>query len=299
MHVSYGCRHAGACCSSGWPIPIELGRAAAVGLLRGDGSWLVPAPGAPPEVAGTIAVTAGGHCAFHGDGCGIQRALGHAALPSACQHFPREVLIDRRGALVTLSHYCPTAVDLLFDHAGPVEIVEGPPAIPQGDPEGLDARDVLPPLLAEGVLMDLDGYSAWEAHMVRVLCTDDGRSARDAVTTLEHDLAVVQRWRPGDYSLSEEISRLSVTPAAGGRTLAGRDMNEMIIRRYLAARSFASWMAYQGGGISAVLGSLGVALSVLEEESAQLPLKDAIRRADLRLLHLMPRASLVAMARQR
>jgi hypothetical protein len=298
MHVSYGCRHAGACCSSGWPIAIERARAAAVGRLRGDGSWLVPAPGAPPEVAGTIAVTAGGHCVFHGDGCGIQRALGHAALPSACQHFPREVLIDGRGAFVTLSHYCPTAVDLLFDHAGPVEIVEGPPAIPQGDPEGLDARDVLPPLLTEGVLMDLDGYSAWEAHMVRVLSTDDGRSARDAVTALEHDLAVVQRWRPGDYSLSEDISRLPVTAASGG-TRSGQGMNEMVIRRYLAARAFASWMAYQGGGVSAVLGSLRVALSVLDEESVHLPLKDAIRQTDLRLLHLMPRASLVAMACQR
>jgi len=58
-------------------------------------------------------------------------------------------------------------------------------------------------------------------------------------------------------------------------------------------------MAYQGGGMAAVLGSLRVALAVLEEESARLPLKEAIRQADLRLLHLMPRDSFIALVRQR
>jgi hypothetical protein len=296
LHVTYGCRHSGVCCSSGWAIGIERPRAAAVGVLRSDWSWLVPAPGAPAEFAGTIAVADTGHCVFHRDGCEIHRILGHATLPGACQHFPREVLIDARGARVTLSHYCPTAVDLLFEHAGPVEIVEGPPAIPAGDPEGLDARDVLPPLLSEGVLMDLESYSAWEAHMVRVLTEDDGRTPEDALAILETDLASVQLWRPGSLSLTDEIAQLSIghSPVGPG---GSRGPDDLVICRYLAARAFASWMAYQGGGIAAVLRSLRFVLSVLRAQPAHLPLKEAIRQTDLQVLHLMPRDAFVAATR--
>ena len=232
-------------------------------------------------------------------------------MPSACQHFPREVLVDGRGVSVTLSHYCPTAVELLFDHVGPVTIVEGPPAVPTGDPEGLDARDVLPPLLTPGVLMDLEGYSAWEAHMVRVLTADDGRTPDDALVTLERDLARVQRWRPGTRSLADEISRLAVlaeNPANRGFSrrqtvdiAAGpgfsRGNPDLTIRRYLAARAFASWMTYQGGGVAAVLRSLRFVLSVLRDRRTHLPLKEAIRQTDLQVLHLMPRDDVAAGAR--
>jgi hypothetical protein len=343
MHVPYGCRHSGVCCSSGWAIPIERTRTAAVAMLRGDGSWLLSAPGSPPDVAGTLAVTDTGHCVFHRDRCEIQRAYGHAALPSACQHFPREVLIDGRGVSVTLSHYCPTAVDLLFDHVGPVAIVEGPPAIPMGDSEGLDARNVLPPLLIDGVLTDLEGYSAWEAHMVRVLTVIDGRTPEAVLGRLEIDLAVVQRWRPGRRSLADEISRLPgdettiglsrssprIDTAAGPGFSPGMNMphppgpgfdlgesagpgflsaealakavspgiEDRVIRRYLAARAFASWMAYQGGGVAAVLRSLRFALSLLRDRRTHLPLREAIRQTDLQILHLMPREALAAVAR--
>src|SRR5262245_21331911 len=47
MHVPYACHDSGACCSSGWPIPIERSRVETVRLLRQDGSWLLPAPEAP------------------------------------------------------------------------------------------------------------------------------------------------------------------------------------------------------------------------------------------------------------
>jgi hypothetical protein len=310
MHVPYACRHSGVCCSSGWAIAVEHTRTAAIGMLRGDGSWLLPAPGAPPEVAGILAFGNGGHCVFHHQGCEIQRAHGHAALPSACQHFPREVLIDGRGVSVTLSHYCPTAVDLLFEHVGSVGIVEGPPVLPRGAPEGLDARDVLPPLLTEGVLMDMEGCSAWDAHMVRLLTGDDGATAEDKLARLEIDLATVQRWRPGTRSLADEISRLQMGDSAAGRDSSRRhDANttggpnfspssvDQIIGRYLAARAFGSWMAYQGGGIAAVLGHLRFALLLLRKRLAQLPLKEAIREMDFQTLHLMSRDTLVAHAR--
>jgi hypothetical protein len=334
MHVPYTCRHVGACCSSGWPIPLERSRVAALRALRSDGSWLLPAPEAPPEVAGVLAVSASGHCVFHREGCDIQRAFGHRALPAACQHFPREVLIDRRGVFVTLSHYCPTAADLLFDHRGPVEIVEGPPAIPEGDPEGLDARDVLPPLLRDGVLMDDEACTAWERHMIWMLTRDDGLTPEAAVASLRDDLAVLQRWRPGTEPLVKRIAILSqllrstsdpgwqplrATSDPGWQPLRATSdpawqplratsvpgptsvPDSVVVRRYLAARAFASWMAYQGNGVSAVIRSLELTLSVLRQQIARIgaeraptrdALKAAIRQTDLLLVHEMPRDEL-------
>lgn len=302
LHVPYACRHSGACCSSGWDIPIERARVAAVALLRPDGTWLHPARGAPPEVAGILAVAETGHCVFHRQGCEIQHVLGHVALPTACQHFPREVLHDPRGTFVTLSHYCPTAADLLFSHQGPVEIVEGPAVLPDGDPEGLDARDVLPPLLwvgsgrdqrgQVGMLMDWDAYSAWEAHMVRTLTAGAGGPADRALDTLDDDLARLTSWRPGAVSLAQTITALAPPGHANGAAAlaAGSADDEVVIRRYLAARAFASWTAYDPGGVGAVLHGLRMILRLLRRLRRRQPLKEAIRQADLQVVHLAPRA---------
>jgi hypothetical protein len=274
---------------------------------------------APDDVAGIVALSANGHCVFHRDGCEIHRRVGHGAMPSACQHFPREVLIDPRGVSVTLSHYCPTAADLLFTHTGPVTIVDGPPALPDGDPEGLDARDVLPPLLTEGVLMDFEGYSAWEAHMVRVLTADDDTSPEAVVDRLESDLALLQRWRPGGESLAAVVAAFvrDTDDEGGGGGVSSRQWGQVatgggksrlvdqstpdqsttpaenvIIRRYLATRAFASWAAYQADGVSAVVHSLRLALALLREHSRRMPLREAIRQTDLHVLHLRPRVGL-------
>ena len=100
----------------------------------------------------------------------MHATLGHEALPSSCQHFPRVCLVDTRGVRVALSHFCPTAAAMLVDATHPVAIVRGPEAVPGvGVPEGLDARDVLPPSLSDRVLMDLDALTAWEAHIVQAL----------------------------------------------------------------------------------------------------------------------------------
>ena len=67
-------------------------------------------------------------------------------LPSACRHFPRVYLRDARGDLLTLSHFCPTAASLLFE-PGPVGVIDAPRPLALDEPiEGLDAREVLPPL---------------------------------------------------------------------------------------------------------------------------------------------------------
>jgi hypothetical protein len=213
------------------------------------------------------------------------------------------VLIDQRGVFVSLSHYCPTAANLLFDDDGVVAIVEGPPVLPEGEPEGLDARDVLPPLLVGGrwksnVLMDYEGYSAWEAHMVAVLTRSNG-TADDALLRLDRDLAEVQTWRPGRESLAAAIARLlpgdvRARKAVESREPRGeggaRDGDDRVVRRYLAARAFACWAAYQEeDGIGAVNRVLRHALSVLRQERRHLPLKEAIRQTDLQVVHLARR----------
>ena len=220
MHVRYACRHSGACCSSGWAIPVEREKVARIATLRSNGAWLLAAAEAPPDIAGVLALGMNRHCVFHrsgpaSSGCEIHSGIGADALPAACQHFPRECLIDRRGVFVTLSHYCPTVVSLLFEHSGAVEILEGPPANLHGEAEGLDARDVLPPLLTEGVLMDLDAYSAWEAHAVRSLAGPASLAAAASPETvldaLAADAARLMKWRPGDITLRDAIHALDRT----------------------------------------------------------------------------------------
>jgi hypothetical protein len=282
MHVRYACRDAGACCSSGWPIPIERIRVGAVRGLRPDMSWLRVVDEAPPDIAGALALSSDGHCVFHRERCDIQRRLGARAMPAACQHFPRQVILDRRGVFVSLSHFCPTAADLLFTHTGSVAIVPGPPAIPDGEPEGLDARDVMPPLLDAGVLMDLESYSAWERHVVSVLGAAGGLPADAALRRLEDDLRSIQRWRPGATSLTEVVNGLD---ASGQGSDDAFDVEDLVVRRYLAARAFASPAAYGRAGIAAVLGTLRQALSLLRGLRRRLPLKEAIRETDRQLLH--------------
>ena len=149
FHLPYRCRHSGACCNAGWPIPIEPERA----IFLGHGT--------------TLPQDDNGSCVFHQDRCTV-----YEHRPMSCVHFPYVCVIDPRGVHITLSHYCPTAASLLFEHRGPIAIVEGPPPIPGLEiPEGLDARESLPPVRdgAPEVLMSWDEFSAWERAEIRSL----------------------------------------------------------------------------------------------------------------------------------
>src|SRR4051812_309736 len=148
-----------------------------------------------------LARTAAGACIFfdseNGRLCAVHRELGASMLPSACRQFPRVTLTDPRGRWITLSHFCPTAAALLFSPM-PVIIVSAPALIAlDGAAEGLDATATLPPLLRPGMLMDWDGYSAWEHGAIDLLCTV-GASADDALASLESNTLAVQDWSPGD-----------------------------------------------------------------------------------------------------
>lgn len=355
MHARYACRHRGACCTSGWPIPLEASRVASVQRAIDDGRIGAPASWLSASASGgLLAIDEHTRCVFRRDErCSIHGMLGPGALPSACQHFPRVVLIDRRGTFVTLSHYCPTAAALLFDDRDPPTIVEGPPALPDGSmPEGLDARDAWPPLLTRRTLMDHESYDLWEAHMIRTLGADPPEVA---LARLEEDVVRIEQWRHSEGPLLDAVRAVVGRPAldsvrAGegpplqdseegtaalqrGRAIfdlvrgavhpplawpdapsqldsvwramvsPGWPLFAPVIGRYLAAHAFASWVAYQGASLRAVVRLIRAALTVLEVETARVCIKvgrpldrtsllEGVRQSDLLLVHYADRQAL-------
>jgi len=223
FHRDYRCAHAGLCCTSGWPIPVEVETAARISAaideeqLDLSHTWAgrpalhsgrAAAPPAvfdlsatadPEWVEPVLAVDRRGRCALYESDtglCTLHRQRGEAWLPTACRHFPRVAVIDPRGVFVSLSHYCPTAARLLLDPAPPPAIDEDPPGFPPSrDYEGLDARDALPPLLRPGVLHTLESYSRWEAFLVSSFADPRGsvEAALGVIVAVAEDL---RTWVP-------------------------------------------------------------------------------------------------------
>jgi Fe-S-cluster containining protein len=267
--------------------------------------------------------------------CIVHRDMGEAALPATCRHFPRLALRDERGTFITLSHFCPTAASMLFRDDCALAVVSAPRAFPPLDYEGLTVTsNDLPPLLSPTMLMDLAGYSAWESHMV-ARCAEAGTSPESVVNTLTRDARLLRDWKPGGITLTDAVRSLPVQsePALAAGTLdASVTLFEQVMRavpddwrppqdesgldsafanfvrpawptfhtplnRYLAAKAFASWTAYQGRGVVTIVRGLEAALSVVRVESARhcrnaaRPLdtdllRDAFRSADFILNHL-------------
>jgi Fe-S-cluster containining protein len=205
QHANYRCQHSGACCTSNWPIHVEADRVDAIRAAIADGRLprstvdpVVAAVDLPPGASAMLGRTASGSCSFYDEGgrrCAIHLALGHSALPSACQHFPRRCLIERDAVFVSLSHYCPTVARMALDNGVARGIVD-PPASLVGHVrlEGLDARDALPPLLRPGMLADLDAYHAWERVVVGIL--EDGHPPEVALGRIRRMTERVQSWNP-------------------------------------------------------------------------------------------------------
>lgn len=257
--------------------------------------WIVQASNPPADIAGTLALRNNEQCVFfeaHGSGCAV-----HDVKPASCAHFPYVCLIDPRGVHVTLSHYCPTAASLLFEHDGPIAIVEGPSPLPDLElPEGLDARDALPPVRTGAeTLMSWEDVDAWQ---------------HDRVTN-----ARVDEWQPDDLELFE-AARAAVPapltwPHAPGNaealffSMAAPAWPQFagVLTRYAAAKAFASWSLYLGSGIGAADRTARIAHAVLRVECARqcqllgrpldrALLKRAIEQSDLLLVHYADPGSL-------
>jgi len=274
-----------------------------------------------------------GRCAFFESDarlCSIHRLGGEAALPLTCRMFPRVVLQDGRGALVSLSHFCPTAAALLFDATGPDAVVEAPTSLVDDQHlDGLDATETWSPLLRPGVLMDIDSYAAWERCGIGLLL--HGRAMPwEALARLDRATAIVTGWTPdSDRPLlhwttaafddtmnlptigslpdgAQFVAVCGVVPPAMSRPASVEDLSQKLtavvdalqrhsqaVNRWLAARLFGTWIAYQGSGLLTIARYLHAALDVLTVEIARVPgridrgaVLESIRRTDYLLVHL-------------
>ena len=310
MHADYACRHSGACCTAGWAIPVEPPALETITVRFASEPSIFRSGGPLPEgAAAMLNLAPDGACVFFdaagGRMCRVHRDLGPASLPLACRQFPRVVLRDPRGTFISLSHYCPTAASLL---ASPdrLAIVTAPSSLTlDGAAEGLDARHALPPLLAPGLLMDLDGYDLWERRAIDVLSRAD-LTAASAIGAIADASRRLQDWTPAHGSLVAAVGReftvaqprqadedLSADRArfATARASAPDDLRpsatdagiervwaqvapwwtdvDRLARSYLAARLFGNWIAYHGQGLHAIVEYLRVCLSVLKIETAR------------------------------
>lgn len=101
-------------------------------------------------------------------------------------------------------------------------------------------------------------------------------------------------------------------PVSVGRELVDRSWKDRagLLKRYLAGKAFASWVAWQGRGLAAVVESLAMALSTVYVEAARgcqaahrtlddTVLIEAVRRADDMLVHRASPARLAEAASTR
>jgi Fe-S-cluster containining protein len=349
FHQTYRCHDSGACCSSGWPIPVEATLYRTLDEAIATGRLAVPDNGAfvdaelPADYARLLAMDAHGACVFHDAAskrCVIHGALGPTAKPRSCRAFPRIVVQDPRGVSTSLSHFCPSAVDLLFGSSScgsdAIEVVD---VLPEPDDldavDGLDAREALPPVLREGVLLDWESLTRWEHHVADVF--NRARSPETALACLWRSSDLVRSWRAADGPLAVHVERVARGVGAEGSSGSSPDGSgidaprgvfpdaslvtavltaipedlrppaerslvevseaspadsrcdaERVLRRYLAARAFACWPLHQGAhGLRSQLVYLEAVLAVVRRHlSATGDLREAIRRADLWLVHL-------------
>ena len=280
-------------------------------------------PDLPSDAAAMLERTDRGECVFFERSshlCVVHRDAGESSLPATCRHFPRLAVADSRGTFVTLSHFCPTAASLLFREDVVLEIVSGPAAFPPADYDGLTVTpDDLPPLLSPSMLMDAPGYDAWEQHMVRRCAAD--RPPESVLATLASDASKLTIWRPGAGTLAAFVRNLpeAFVSVPTPESLAGslRRYDDVVaaipadlkpppdrdgldaaytayvrpvwrsycqpINRYLAAKAFASWTAYQGTGVAAIVRGLEAALALVRIEASR-QCRDARRDLDRDLL---------------
>lgn len=269
-----------------------LQRALAIGQLpaRAAEAFTFP-PHAPADTPALLGV-ADHTCVFRAScRCQIHTELGHAALPLACRQFPRICVIDPRGVSVTLSHYCPTARELLADATTPLTIVTNAPAFPaDAEYSGLDVRASLPPLLRPEVLMDWESWWRWEALSVDLIA--NASSPARALRQLDCAVEATRAWSPLDGPLLDLMEQAFHTARGIPTANAALSVDEISTRcaevlraipdafeapppsreplvpaiaaRLLAAHAFGNWTAHLGHGLRTWLRSLEAVDALLQ-----------------------------------
>jgi hypothetical protein len=199
--------------------------------------------------------------------------------------FPRQVLHDSRGTFISLSHFCPTAAALLFDDDQAVVIEDAPAGLTgDGTLDGLDARDTWPPLLRPGVMMDLESFSTWERLAIELL-TRNGIEPRASLSALHDATERLLAWSP-----DSPMDLAEATRDAFARVALRPSMNatgyDAAVKRWLAARLFGSWIAYQGNSLRTLVRFLHACHDVfLVELARDGHAREAIRRSDRLIVH--------------
>ncbi len=182
---------------------------------------------------------------------------------------------------MTLSHYCPTAAELSASPLEPITIAVNAPGFPDtGEYVGLTADPTLPPLLHARLVMDWDSWWLFEELAVALISDAPSPLARLALVVED-----VREWRVGPRPLMEHIGDAfdrardhTPVPAEPPSTVVAQrcadaiatvpeawrpqalealststspPVEDVVMRRYLAAHAFANWTAYQGEGLRA------------------------------------------------
>lgn len=318
--ADWRCGRSGACCTAGWPIPVEaevadgLGAGLRRGRLRPPGGrdearllerradlghGLVALLGRDEQGACRLFDRAGGRA------CALHRDLGHEALPVACRLFPRVCLLEPHGVSVSLSHFCPTVADRLFDDTAPEGIVADAPSFPpEAHYEGLDARAALPPLLRPDALLGWEGQRTFERHAVAALLGERG-PVEATLLRLAARAESARAWRVERGPLDEWLARALEGPADPGPAPAwagtaphallahvraslvspagelgdglhgqaaappGWEGFERPLRRFLAGHAFAAWVVHQGRGLRTRVLALLTVLAVARASAAR------------------------------
>ncbi len=222
-------------------------------------------------------------------------------------------------------------------------IVEAPPAFPASRRyDGLDGRGAWPPLVRPNLLFDLTSYARWESFVIDTL-GDRGVSTAVALARLADAAECLRLWTPAMGSLEDAVAALTFTeqpsrpqailnrysafqaaetydrilefiphglgrpsPASRGSSLSDWDWAQGggAAKRYLAAKAFGSWAAYEARGIRTLVAELMATELVLKVEAARLMSQgrtcldeammiDAVRATDWLLVHLVDRTRMM------
>jgi len=183
FHADYGCQRTGACCEAPWRVVAQPDAHARISAAFADGRLPGSVDAAiknEPTLTGDPLHVIQAHgprgCVFHtGGGCEVRSRVGVEAQPLGCRVFPRIVVKQPRGRFVSLSHFCPTALRLLFREDDAAAAPRNrPAAFPSSDAlEGHDARGHLPPLVAPNRPFSWSLFELWEASGAAWLARPD------------------------------------------------------------------------------------------------------------------------------